>query len=591
MNTGPKREPAQTGAPASADEPPLRTGPSARLIDAVVTQRMAVALPAGTLLNGKFEVLQVLGKPGGFGIAYLCRDQRLNRQVVVKELFPSGMVTRQRGGLAVQVLEPHFAPDFALQLELLLDEARKLAALDQVDSVVKVYEHFTQNNTAYIVMHHVLGRALGEHLREMQRLDVATLLRWIWQLLDGLEAVHEAGVLHRDIKPDNVLIDQRDHPVLIDFGNAATLREEAKAPEGYFAVSPFYGAPEQYTNDVARMGPWTDLYSVGAVMYVALSGRRPVDAMQRLAGQALPALQQLVPDAPPELIKVIEACLDVAPHLRPANVKALRERLAAFQPMARHWTEFLPNNGYGQRMRRLHAQLQAGRALPRQWNSTAGLLQSVWFFMHRLTLAGAVSAAVSAVVVLLWLWPADPWPALPLALGLAWLLGALPCALFADLLRYRSVSLLGATLPLASDSQAVHARQVLAAQGPPAWRYAPLCALLPLAAVLLASTLDERQNRTRDALDHAIELSSLRDQFKEFVIQHSRPPSADDLPPFTPNGEIKSVEFRPQGLEVVLALPEASGKRVRWLLDGVGRWTCVAVDLPLRFVPGRCAQR
>ena len=269
------------------DAPTVRTGSLAPSSDETTTQRFTVALPAGTLLHGKFKVLGVLGKPGGFGIAYLCHDTKLNRQVVVKELFPSGMVSRRRGGLDVVVVRPAYEPDFALQLELLLDEARKLAALDQVDTVVKVYDHFTENNTGYIVMHHVQGRSLGDRLRDVERLSTGQLMRWIWPLLEGLEAVHEAQVLHRDIKPDNLLIDQRDHPVLIDFGNAAALRDDSRAATGHFAVSPFYGAPEQYTNDVAKMGPWTDLYSVGAVMYFALSGRRPTDGMKRLSGQAL----------------------------------------------------------------------------------------------------------------------------------------------------------------------------------------------------------------------------------------------------------------------------------------------------------------
>jgi serine/threonine protein kinase len=550
--------------------------------------RLGTALPAGTVLAGKFQVRQVIGNPGGFGVAYLCWDQTLQRQVVVKELFPVGMVNRQRDGLSVAVVHRSQGANFELQLQLLLEEARKLAALDQVDAVVKVHDHFSANGTGYIVMHQVIGRSLGDRVREHGQLPAAVLLRWLWPLLDGLEAVHGADVLHRDIKPDNILIDNREHPVLIDFGNAAALRSESVNVGDYHAVSPFYGAPEQYANDLAQMGPWTDLYSVGAVLYFALTGQRPVDAVKRMLGEALPPLVSLAPNTPPELVAAIEACLQTDITQRPRSVPALRGLLAALAPAARHWLQFLPDNRFGRDMRSVHRRLAAGHALPLRLNWQAGLLQGLWFFLHRLPLAGLVASAVFAAVVLARLLQGNVSGSLPLAVVLAWVVGALPCALLANLLRYRHVSALAVQLPLASDEQTDGARAILAEQGRPAWRQAPLALLLPVLVGAVAYLLAERQGRVRSEVDHAIELSALRQQFQAFVRQQGRAPTPDDLPPFTPNAEVKNVELRPSGLEVVLGLSETDGRRLRWRLDGQGRWSCEAVDLPLQYAPARC---
>lgn len=575
---------------AAASPPPASTSPT--------QQRLAMALPPGHRLAGKFEVIDLIGAPGGFGIAYLCRDLQLGRTVVVKELFPAGMVMRAAGTAAVIVQRAEYERLFALQRELLLDEARRLAALDQVDAVVAVHDHFSENNTGYIVMHHVFGHPLTERLREAGRVDAAQLMRWIWPLLTGLEAVHDAGVLHRDIKPDNVLIDQRGRLVLIDLGNAVARRgslAQERDVGSYFAVSPYYGAPEQYRNQAERMGPWTDLYSVGALMYVALSGQRPVDAQQRLAGVAMPDIATLVPDAPAELLAAVSACLALDERERPPDVKALLARLAPLQPAARHWLELLPasdRSRFGRRMRAMHALQTQGHGLPRhlsQLNVAAGLLQSFWFFGHRLPLAGAVSALATLAATLALLAGRDPWPSLAPVLALVWALGVLPCAWLADLLRFRRLDLVAKPLPLANEAQVAEARAQLAAQERPDLRQALLALLLPAALFGGTTLLHERQLAVQRSVAAAVELQGLRSAFQSVVQQQQRPPTADEVPPFTPNSEVQRVELRPGGLEVVLALPAVEGRRVRWRLDEQGRWRCESVDLPARFTPLACS--
>jgi len=556
--------------------------------DEITQQRYAMALPSGSLLNGKFEVLNVIGKPGGFGIAYSCLDQRLGRHVVVKELFPVGLVQRVRGSAQVQVLESSLASDFELQLQLMQSEARKLAALDKVAAVVRVFEYFTQNNTAYIVMQQVPGRPLSDWLRDGKKVSVAQLMRWLWPLLQGLQAVHGAGVLHRDVKPDNVLIDANDQPVLIDFGNAAALSEHSAHSDRHFAVSRYYGAPEQYANDLKQMGPWTDIYSVGALMYTALCGKRPADALKRLAGQPLVPVLQLASDVPLELARTVEACLELMAQRRPADVSELCRRLLSWQPMAHHWTEALPDNRFGARMRGVHQHLQAGHALPGVWHWPAGLGQGFWCFVQRLTLPGLVWTALGSLLVVTVSALTNSWPAMALALAGFWLLAALPMARTADWMCFRQLRQSAETQPMDSPEQRQRARQRLTVQGQAAWHLAPWALLLPVVVGVAALGAHLRQQSHREAVDQAIDLAGVRQQFLQFVVEHARPPGLADLPPFTPNAEIKTLEIRPSGLEVVLALPEVAGRRLRWRLDEAANWHCEAVDLPAAYVPARC---
>ena len=175
---------------------------------ALVERAVPMALPVGTLLDGKFVVGDVLGAPGGFGIAYLGWDRVLQRKVVIKELFPDRLVTRLADG-GVDVVELRHRVYFNQQRELFLDEARKLARLDGVDAVARVIHYFAQNDTAYFVMPHVAGTSLARRVAGSGRLPPAQVLQWLWPLAQGLQAIHElgakAGVALNPHTPETVL--------------------------------------------------------------------------------------------------------------------------------------------------------------------------------------------------------------------------------------------------------------------------------------------------------------------------------------------------------------------------------------------------
>ncbi|MFT3819462.1 MAG: protein kinase [Rubrivivax sp.] len=566
-------------------------------------RRHPKALRVGTVLDGKFVVGQVLGAPGGFGIAYLGWDRVLQRKVVIKELFPESLVTRGPDSTtAVDAIHSGNRGFFNLQRELFLDEARKLARLDGVDAVARVIHYFAQNDTAYFVMPHVPGTPLARRVAEAGgRLPPATVLQWLWPLAEGLQAIHEQGLVHRDIKPENVLIDERDRPVLIDFGNAALLGATGPAPgvvaaseglttgsgKGFFAVSPGYAAPEQYVNDLQATGAWTDVYALGALLYFCLGGQRPADAGLRAAGAELKPLDVLAPGLPAPLLQAVEQALQLDPARRPASIAEFLALLEPLRPQAAHWTQALPANAFGRRTRRVHEQIAAGRALPALFNPWAALLQGFWFFAHRLFWPGAAASGFVLAAVALGLW----WRVLPWALPLAWALAAVPCGLFADALLYRRVAALGASLALDGDVQRQQALQQLARAGVPDPRTMLIGFIPPLLALLMWGGVADYEEDVRYRVRQAVALDDLRARVSAYVLEHQVPPQTlDDVgASFVPNSEISHLELKGGVIELVLGVAGAADRRLRWRLDPERGWVCEARDLQPQYTPAGCA--
>ena len=232
-------------------------------------------LPAGTRLRN-YELISVLGH-GGFGITYYARDTTLGREVAVKEYLPTSLALRENGTTVVP-RSTQLAEDFIWGRERFLEEARILATLEGVPSIVRVYDYLEANGTAYMVMGLARGETLDQRLKRDKQLAPAVIERMLERLLGGLEEVHKAGFLHRDVKPANIILDAKDNPTLIDFGaSRAAMADRTAAMTAIF--TPRYAAAEQLTSD--KQGPWTDIYSVSATLYHSITGRAPPSSLER----------------------------------------------------------------------------------------------------------------------------------------------------------------------------------------------------------------------------------------------------------------------------------------------------------------------
>jgi peptidoglycan hydrolase-like protein with peptidoglycan-binding domain len=276
-------------------------------------------LPQGTRLRN-YELISVLGQ-GGFGITYYARDTTLGREVAVKEYLPTSLALREDGSLVVPRSTQH-AEDFIWGRERFLDEARTLATLEGVPAVVRVYDFLEANGTAYMVMGLARGDTLEQRLKRDKQLAPPIIEQILERLLDGLEEVHKAGFLHRDIKPANIILDANDDPTLIDFG--ASRASVADRTQGMTAVfTPRYAAAEQLTSD--RQGPYTDIYSISATLYHAITGRPPPSSLERALNDTYKPLAELAPQGfSPALLEMIDAGLAVRANDRPQTIAAWR---------------------------------------------------------------------------------------------------------------------------------------------------------------------------------------------------------------------------------------------------------------------------
>jgi serine/threonine protein kinase len=197
---------------------------------------------------------------------------------------------------------------------------------------VQVLNFFRANGTVYLVMRFEVGHTLRDHIRKNRGRLKETYLRAMFSgLLDGLGEVHGCGLLHLDIKPANIWLRDDGSPVLLDFG-AARYAVDIGPPEPRAMYTPGYAAPEQYHGKFT-LGPWTDIYAVGACIYAALAGAAPQAADDRLVDdQLLPARQRWGLDYSPRLLATIDECLRIDPTRRPQHARALQASLNTDQP-------------------------------------------------------------------------------------------------------------------------------------------------------------------------------------------------------------------------------------------------------------------
>lgn len=268
-----------------------------------------MVLPPGRTV-GRYEIRSVLGQ-GSFGITYKARDSQLGRDVALKEYLPAALAVRA-DGTTVRPRSTQAAADFTWGRDRFVAEGRTIASLHEAPGIVRVLDFLEANGTAYIVMELVRGETLADRLRRGP-LDATTVSEILTRLLQGLEQVHAAGFLHRDIKPGNILLDRRGNPTLIDFGaSREAMAERTAALTAIF--TPGYAAVEQVTS--ARQGPWTDIYGVAATLYHAIVGKPPPNSIDRMIEDTCIPLAQL---APPGYSRTLLAGIDAGLAVRVAS--------------------------------------------------------------------------------------------------------------------------------------------------------------------------------------------------------------------------------------------------------------------------------
>jgi serine/threonine protein kinase len=278
-----------------------------------------LALPVGFQIE-HFRIEAVLGR-GGFGITYLAVDLQLGKRVAVKELLPDTIATRV-DGLTVVPHSVGMQENWEWARERFLEEARTLATFSH-PAIVGVHRLIEANGTVYMVMDYVEGESYEARLQRIgTEPDQASLMAVIGPILSGLEEVHSHGLLHRDIKPENILIDKRGQPVLIDFGSA---RESVgKTMTMTSIVTHGYSPIEQYQTK-GKMGPWTDIYAMAAVMCRAITGQKPPVATDRLVADDFVWLsQKKISDFSLELRAAIDRGLAIRTEDRPVSLRGWR---------------------------------------------------------------------------------------------------------------------------------------------------------------------------------------------------------------------------------------------------------------------------
>lgn len=283
------------------------------------------SLPPGTYIDS-YRISRAIGK-GGFSLIYLAVDEETGDEVVVKEYMPKKLARRNKA-LRLLPIDANNTERVYRGRKLFFQEARALASLRH-PNIVQVLGFFLANNTAYMVMQYERGKNLGSYIRKRKGgLSTSFVFQVFLPILDALALIHSHSLLHLDVKPGNIHLRHGNNPLLLDFG-AVHLLSRGRTPSGQ-VITAGYSPVEQYYRG-GHIGPWTDVYAVGASMRTCIAGKTPPPSVDRHGKDTLqPAKREFRDRYPLYLLEAVDWAMEMDPGKRPKDAGELLRALKQF---------------------------------------------------------------------------------------------------------------------------------------------------------------------------------------------------------------------------------------------------------------------
>lgn len=286
----------------------------------------------GSVLAGKYIIGRTLGY-GGFGVTYIGYDAELNRKIAIKEYLPGEFATRVPGQTQLTVYEGERREQFESGIEKFMDEAKRLARFQDTPGIVHIYDSFYENKTAYIVMEYIEGETLKQKIERDGKMSMEQTLQIILPIIAAMKEVHAIGIIHRDIAPDNIMLDKSGNARLIDFG-AARYATTTYTKSLSVLIKPGYAPMEQYQSR-GQQGTWTDVYALAATMYTMLTGHVPEDAMERFDKDTLKPLSKEGAKVSKNIETAIRNAMNIKVEERTPTMEVLEQELLSEGEVAR----------------------------------------------------------------------------------------------------------------------------------------------------------------------------------------------------------------------------------------------------------------
>lgn len=295
-------------------------------------EKNSYSLQRNTGLIGRYVIQEVLGQ-GGFGITYLGIDKLYGNKVAIKEYYPQKIAMRKaQYEDVVTVTSIEEKNNYDKGKKRFLDEAQVMARFNKNEGIVKILDFFEANNTAYIVMEYLEGITLKQYLGKYGVLQFRNLIEMMLPLLEALIEIHSQGLIHRDISPDNIMVQHNGKLKLMDFGAARDYTESGNKSLTVI-LKPGYAPPEQYQTHGVQ-GPWTDIYALCATIYKCLTGITPPDAIARVMDDKFKEPDQLDGKLSPDIKKILWKGMNIFPEERYQDIVEFGEDVydALFTP-------------------------------------------------------------------------------------------------------------------------------------------------------------------------------------------------------------------------------------------------------------------